>query len=254
MNFLPDDYEAPQMGGGYMKIQKGENGNRIRILSKPIVGWLAFLDKRPKRTPFNQAKPASVDPKNPVRHFWAFIVYNYDEGAVQILEVTQAQVRKPLEILAKDKDWGAPFFYDIRIKKEGEGILTKYSVTPLPGKPVSQDIIDAFNAKRANLDALWDNSDPFAEGQSYTPGIFSKDDLASEVKPKHHLLVKLEKCKPEFQGQVKAFLVNSNLSLDMSNLNDATEAKLEKSIGKHLAEIATETDREMDRLFGGANA
>lgn len=254
MNFLPDDYEAPQMGGGYMKIQKGENGNRIRILSKPIVGWLSFIDKRPKRSPFNQPKPATLDPKNPVRHFWAFIVYNYDEGAVQILEVTQAQVRKPLEILAKDKDWGAPFFYDIRIKKEGEGINTKYSVTPLPGKPVTQDIIDAFNAKRANLEALWDNSDPFAEGQSYTPGVFSKDDLASEVKQKSPLLEKLEKCKPEFQAQVKAHLLKNNLGLAMDNLPDAVADKIEKGINKHLSEIAAETTKEMDRLFGGANA
>ena len=38
MDFLPDNYEAPQGGGGYMKFQKGDN--KFRIVGKPIIGWL----------------------------------------------------------------------------------------------------------------------------------------------------------------------------------------------------------------------
>ena len=35
---MPEGYEKPKTGGGYMKLQQGEN--RIRIFSRPIVGWI----------------------------------------------------------------------------------------------------------------------------------------------------------------------------------------------------------------------
>ena len=43
--FLPETYELPQSAGGYMKLQQGEN--KLRILSKPIIGWLDWKDKVP---------------------------------------------------------------------------------------------------------------------------------------------------------------------------------------------------------------
>jgi len=176
MQFLPQDYEAPRSGGSYMKIQQGEN--KIRILTQPILGWEEWnKEKKPVRYRFDQKPDKALDSKNPPRHFWAFVVWNYQEEQIQILEVTQAGIRKGIECLTKDADWGAPFFYDIKIFKEGEEMKTKYTVNPLPHKPVASHIIDAFHEKPCKLDAMFDNDDPFAEWTRTTPGIFHQDKM-----------------------------------------------------------------------------
>lgn len=172
MNFLPSNYEAPSNNNGYMKIQKGEN--RIRILSAPILGWEDWTnDKKPVRFRL-EAKPlAPIHPDRPVRHFWAMIVWDYACNAIKVLQVTQAGVRRSLEELSKNSDWGAPYHYDIKIVREGEEMKTKYTVMPIPHRPVTKDIEIAFHATPINLEALYENKDPFAPGQrSYTQGVF----------------------------------------------------------------------------------
>jgi hypothetical protein len=49
LNFLPEEYEeakekesSKSSGDGYMKFKEGEN--RFRILTKPVVGWLWWVD------------------------------------------------------------------------------------------------------------------------------------------------------------------------------------------------------------------
>jgi hypothetical protein len=105
----------------------------------------------------------------PIKHFWAFIVYNYAEQQIQILQITQSTIRKRLEQLCRDKDWGAPYGYDIKIFKSGTQKKTDYDTNPVPHKPVEQYIIDAFNARPCNLEALFTGHNPFSEGyRSYT--------------------------------------------------------------------------------------
>lgn len=242
--FLSNDYEAPRMGGGYMKLNDGEN--RFRILSRPVLGWEDWKDKKPIRYPYSKEVPVAIDAAKPVKHFWAMIVWNYAESAIQILQITQASVRKAIEAFSKDEDWGAPFAYDIKVKREGQSKETKYTVTPLPHKPVSQAIRDAFNERRINLEALFTGDDPFSVGP-FTEGFFE----APQEAPKSLLLMKLEECKPEFQSQVKEFLVKMKLPLSMEGLPDATVDKLEKSILRHLNEVRAATEAEMVALFGG---
>jgi hypothetical protein len=170
-NFLPQDYQAPASGGGYMKLQDGEN--RIRILSHPILGWEDWRDKKPLRFTFD-AKPAKpVDSQKPVKHFWAMVVWNYSEEAIQILEITQTTIRNSIEGFCKDADWGAPYFYDIKIIRKGDGMETEYAVNPSPHKPLAPAIKEAFLAKPAWLPALFSNGDPFADHPKYTTGVFS---------------------------------------------------------------------------------
>jgi hypothetical protein len=177
MNFLPENYESPRMGGQYMKLVQGEN--RIRILSQPILGWEDWDNRRPIRFRFENKPERPVDPKYPVKHFWAMIVYNYNEAQIQILLDTQANIRKGIESLCKDKDWGAPYFYDVKIIKEGEEMRTKYTVNPMPHKVVAVHIEQAFKEKPIYLDALFDNKDPFdVHGKVPTKGIFSSDDFS----------------------------------------------------------------------------
>jgi hypothetical protein len=173
ITFLPTDYQAPKMNSSYMKILPGEN--KIRILSKPVMGWEDWKDKKPIR--FREhAKPLSpVDPEKPVKFFWSFIVWNYNEKQIQILHLTQASIRKNIEALCKDADWGQPFFYDIKILKKGEQMETEYVVNPLPHKPITEEMISCFHKKPINLEALYDNSDPFSHLQdNFTPGVFTQ--------------------------------------------------------------------------------
>ena len=173
MNFLPKDYEAPRSGSYYMKIQQGEN--KIRILSQPILGWEEWTkEKKPVRYAFDKRPQQPMDPKQPARHFWAFIVWNYNEEQIQVLQITQANIRKGLESLCNDEDWGAPFGYDIKIIKEGEDLKTKYTVNPLPHKPVAPHIKEAFDDRPCNLNAIFTNNDPFDCGPKYaTKGMFT---------------------------------------------------------------------------------
>lgn len=166
-DFLPDDYETPALGGGYMKLKDGDN--KLRILSKPIIGWLDWDDKKPLRfrMKFKPEKPIRAD--QAIKHFWAFIVYNYADKEVQILEITQATVQKAIEHLSKDEEWGAPYHYDIKITKTGKDKETKYAVVPSPKKALTDEQMSMALAKPCNLDALFSNDDPWkVEGGKQT--------------------------------------------------------------------------------------
>lgn len=171
ITFLPPNYSAPKTTGNYMKIADGEN--RIRILTQPILGWLDWVDNKPVRYEYNAKPVKPADAAKPIKHFWAFVVWNYAESRIQIMEITQSTVRAALQNLCEDEDWGAPFAYDIKITRKGQKVDTEYAVTPIPAKPVSAEIRKAFGEIPCNLDALFHGDDPFGMGQtSYTPGAF----------------------------------------------------------------------------------
>lgn len=183
MNFLPDDYEAPKPTNQlYLKLQDGEN--RIRILSRPIVGWEDWNEERkPVRYKMNEKPAKPFDASKPMKHFWAFIVWNCNESQIQIMHITQATIRSCLESLSKDSDWGSPFEYDIKINKKGEKMETEYTVNPVPHKPVSQEILKAFKDRPIQLEALYEGLDPFATGyKCYTP-LMSEAVEIDNVKP-----------------------------------------------------------------------
>ncbi len=178
--FLPQDYKAPSGSNFYMKLQDGEN--KFRILSQPILGWEDWHEKKPIRFRFDDKPTKPFDPKKPVKHFWSMIVWNHTEEEIQILHLTQASIRASIEALCNDSDWGAPYFYDLKIIRKGEGLETEYMVNPLPHKKLSPHIIERFHERPINLDAMFDNQDPFSkENHVFTDGIFSEEDLSSSV-------------------------------------------------------------------------
>jgi hypothetical protein len=218
MEFLPQEYQAPKSNSNYVRLQEGEN--RLRILSKPVLGWEDWLNNKPLRFAYDKKPAKAIDPKKPVKHFWAMIVWNYEAEAIQILSITQATIRSNIEALCKDKDWGAPYFYDIKIIKSGEGTDTEYMVNPLPHKPVSMEIQQAFKEKRCNLEAFLECQDPFAEWPKYTPGIFTKDDLQPSEKVTKASISKAEaielmdiisECSPDHQKWVMGFMKSNNI-------------------------------------------
>lgn len=176
MSFLPENYKAPKSSNNYMKIIEGEN--KIRILSQPILGWEDWLDKKPIRYRMEEKPAKSIDPKKPIKHFWAMIVWNYAEEQIQILQISQATIRSSLENLCKDTEWGLPYFYDLKIFKKGEGKDTEYVVNPVPPKQLNPEVIAYFNEKRCNLDALFSGEDPFSqEHKTFTYGVFNQNDI-----------------------------------------------------------------------------
>ena len=165
-DFLPEGYEAPVNGGGYMKLEDGEN--KFRILSKPVIGWLDWDDKKPVRFGFKYKPEKPISKDQPIKHFWAFIVWNYKAKEIQILEITQATIQQAVQSLSKDEEWGAPFFYDIKVNKTGEKKETKYSTNPSPKKDLTEEQKKCALEKRINLNALFSNDDPYAKSETVT--------------------------------------------------------------------------------------
>lgn len=161
MNFLPKDYKEPE--GNYFKIQPGKN--TFRILSSAVVGYEYWnKDSKPVRSrePF-QGTPADIklDEKTgkptTVKHFWAFVVYNYRTGTVQIMQIAQKGLQQDIRALTDDEAWGDPKTYDITITKTGTGFDTDYSVMPVPKSEGPGKIDISY----INLEALYDGDDPF---------------------------------------------------------------------------------------------
>jgi hypothetical protein len=170
-DFLDSNYEVPASGQNYMKLKDGEN--KFRILSKPIVGWIDWKDKVPHRFIMTAKPEKPFDTLKPIKHFWAFIVFDYADKAVKILEITQATIQTAIKNLSSDQEWGAPFAYDLKITRKGQEKLTEYAVVPSPKKDLTDDMKKAALDKPCNLEALYSGSDPWVITEKQTELAFS---------------------------------------------------------------------------------
>ncbi len=157
--FVSDEVAA---GGSssYLKVQKGET--KVRIISRPIEGWVEWVDKKPYRTSLED-EPEAQDSENPPKKFLAVVVIDHSDDEVKIWEITQKSVMKAIKALAANPDWGLPFSYDITITKTGEDLKTKYQITPSPKRPLSKELIKAANEKPCNLLELYEGNDPWED-------------------------------------------------------------------------------------------
>ncbi len=184
--FLPDDYEVPKGESDYVKLEEGEN--RMRILSKAMVGWSYWnLQNKPIRIA-GVEKP-NIDKSliqtdtygfQNLHHFWAFVVFSYKSNSIKVFELTQPSIQKRIKELALSPDWGSPFGYDIIINRFKESGKTKYSTTPVPPKPVLDIVKSAYKAKPCNLNALLVGGNPFEVNGAPAP---SAEALASIQAP-----------------------------------------------------------------------
>lgn len=172
--FLRKDFEIKESQGSYMKLAQGEN--RFRILSDAIDGFLYWLDandnlvargemggkgSKPIRVrSLDEAMEKTPGSQYDCKQFVAFVVYNYSEEAVQILELTQKSLIQSLQGLYRSEDWGDPKEYDIVIERKGEKLETEYAVRPIPPKKFTKDIGDV---SKIRLEALYESGDPFLE-------------------------------------------------------------------------------------------
>ena len=167
-DFLPENYEAPKGGGGYMKFQKGEN--RFRIMSKPIIGWEDWTpEKKPVRYHMADKPSQPLVEGKQIKHFWAFIVYDFSSREIKILEITQSSIQNAIQTLVKDEDWGNPYGYDINVTRSGDGMETEYQVSPKPHKKVTAEMEKSYLEKPISLEVLFDGADPFKAEKGITP-------------------------------------------------------------------------------------
>src|SRR5262249_12797233 len=108
------------------------------------------------------------------KHFWAFVVYNFDEKQIQILEVTQSSILSRLQSLINNEDWGDPREYSIMVTRSGEGLGTKYEVDASPHKPTPPEILAQYKDMKINLEALFEGTSPF-EAQERSAELDVKD-------------------------------------------------------------------------------
>jgi flagellar capping protein FliD len=52
-----------------------------------------------------------------VKEFRAFVVWNYTDEKVQIMEITQNSIKNQIYKLANDEDFGDPKTYDLKINR-----------------------------------------------------------------------------------------------------------------------------------------
>jgi hypothetical protein len=166
--FLPSEYKIPD-NSGYFKLKDGEN--TFRILSSAVIGWEYWTgSNKPVRSkkPF-EGIPADIRFESSglpskIKHFWAFVVYNYEAKAIQILEITQSTIQGGIKAIVDKSNWGHPSGYDITITKKGEGFDTEYVVMPNPHSLIDDKIKAALEAKPINLEALFAGDSPFEVG------------------------------------------------------------------------------------------
>ena len=164
--FGDPDYKIPSTSN-YMRFADGEN--TFRVLSSATIGfeyWTTANKPVRVKVPLTKIPDDIRTDENgeiQVKHFWAFAVWNYTDRKVQILELTQKGIMKTMQGYIKNPKWGVPSGYDFVVTKSGSGLLTEYQVGVNPHSEIPEEAANAFLERKINLEALFDNADPFAE-------------------------------------------------------------------------------------------
>ena len=162
MSFLPDGFEKLKTSKPYWKMSEMKEGdNRLRIVIKPIAGWIDWHDKKPVRYRPEHKPAKSYDAEKPVRPFWVCYVWDYAREGLFVLEISQSSILRSLTNFAQDEDWGDFTGYDLKLRKEGSGKETKWHVTPMPHKPLAEKIVKALAESPVHLENLYEGGDPW---------------------------------------------------------------------------------------------
>jgi len=123
----------------------------------------------PRRVRTEEEVPAEVrnatDSRQQAKHFWAFTVYNYTTQTIQVLELKQQTIMKPIEAYADNPKWGNPQDYDLVVEKVKTGPRDRdveYTVIPEPPSKLDEGIAELAKSIPVRLDALYEGEDPFA--------------------------------------------------------------------------------------------
>lgn len=164
MKYLPEGYENLKTESNYLKMSQMQEGeNRLRIVQRPIAGWIDWKDNKPYRYRPDKKPSSSFDLEKPIRPFWACHVWDYEREGLFVLEITQSSILKALTQYGQDEEWGDFTDYDIKIIKEGNGKETRYHVLPTPPQPLAESIQEIIRNSPVNLEALYSGGDPWGK-------------------------------------------------------------------------------------------
>lgn len=159
--FPTNDYKVPVTSDWLNKFPQGDTN--FRVLTPAIVGYEYFnSDNKPVRSREMFDETPGMKKDGSVKHFWAFVVWNYEAERVQILELTQKSIMTSMKALIDNPKWGDPHGYDITVTRTGTTMNdTEYSCMPNPHTAISEEIAAAFLKRTVNLEALYSGADPF---------------------------------------------------------------------------------------------
>lgn len=122
--------EYKPAGGGdglYLKLKDGDSV-KLRVASEPAVYTQTFDDNITTR--------------------FAWVVWNRGEKKAQVFSGGKSIFNQFAELT---EEWGEPTEFDVTIKRTGEMLETRYSVTPLPK---SEDLTKAEQAECDKVDLI----------------------------------------------------------------------------------------------------
>ena len=169
MTRLPTDYKVQESTwSNYFKIT--EDAQEFRILASPIIGWEYFRVDGDRSFPVRQKEafedvPSDSKDWSKPKEFRAFPVWNHNLGKVQIMEITQASIKKEiLKYVQDEENWWDPKTYDFSIYRTWKGKETRYTLMALPKSKFESEDDERWaflQADPINLEALFDWGDPF---------------------------------------------------------------------------------------------
>lgn len=162
-NFFPDSVNV-ESTSRYARLAQGKT--KLRMLGAPIFfqetwGTDATGKRVPNRFPLGAVvAPEQIGPDG-LRTCMAVKVYNYNEGAIQIWQVSQKTILKSIKEYSQNGAFGSPLNYDLEISKMGQAMTTKYSVIANPPTPVNAAVAELDATTPVDLMKLLSNADPF---------------------------------------------------------------------------------------------
>lgn len=263
-DMLPDGYDIVQDKSGYIQVSKlSEGEHRMRILQKPICGWQEWTAKTcgsPVRYRHQECPKTSLVPGFPPEWFWMAPVWSYKEGKVCIITIKQTRLFKALTDLVKNEDWGDFRKYDIKIikivdMKKPEKFRNTYSISPVPPKPLSEDILKAIRENPVDLEAIWDGGNPWGEADWKADGetSVSKSEIAFLVdEEKTEKTITKENLNelegifidfPEYKTHVKNLLERGGIGHSLMDMTIEMFASLKERVEAHRKEVRDNSNR-----------
>lgn len=152
------DWGAMSSGGNkeaakFIKLQPGDN--RVRVVAKPVVvdiHWEKGVDGSTKKVVCpGPGCPICKAGHTPQLRYQVLVIDRAD-GEVKVLE-GGPRIFGAIRDYAMDPDYGDPTKYDLKIKKEGQGRETKYTVMAAPKQTeLSAAEVDAVNGASSLLE------------------------------------------------------------------------------------------------------
>jgi hypothetical protein len=173
-------------GGGYLSLSKLPDGGTVRfalLSDEPLEFYESWGTANGASKPFRfdfeptyedvVAEMGEFEPREgrggpgtaDVKFAIAVPVYNYESGKVQVLQITQKSVLKELDQVSQMEDYENLLEWDFTVSKKGSGLLTEYTLRPVPRKKGSQEHVDSawIEAKAEGFDIsrLLTGANPF---------------------------------------------------------------------------------------------